>query len=47
VTATAIKSCTCEHPFQDKRYGKWMRVHNWGTKKEAWICTVCRSVKKK
>jgi len=35
-----IKKCTCKHEFQDKKYGKGMRVFNKG--KEVWRCTVCR-----
>ena len=38
-----IMQCTCQHEFQDKRYGKRNRVHNTipklgGTK---YRCTVC------
>jgi hypothetical protein len=33
------KRCTCVHEFQDKRYGKGMRVHNKMDK--GWNCTVC------
>lgn len=40
--STAIKRCTCEHDFQDKRYGKSMRLHNKSAK--GWVCTVCRNV---
>lgn len=39
----AIKKCVCEHKFQDKIYGKDMRVHT-PTKKEdnkIYRCTVC------
>jgi len=35
-----ILKCTCEHEFQDKVYGKGMRVHNINKKGEA-ACTVC------
>lgn len=38
-----IKSCTCEHYFQDKLHGKGKRVHN--TCKEGCRCTVCSKVK--
>lgn len=37
-----ILKCTCEHEFQDKRYGKGMRVHNEKASKGYWVCTVCR-----
>lgn len=35
-----IMKCTCDHEYQDKTYGKGMRVHN---RKRAgnWVCTVC------
>lgn len=35
--------CTCESPFQDKRYGKKIRVHNESKDGSdvAWTCTVC------
>jgi len=45
---SAIKQCDCVHEFQDKRYGKGMRVHT-PTKSiksgGAWRCTVCEKVK--
>jgi hypothetical protein len=34
-----VKTCTCDHKFQDARYGKGQRVFNPG-KTEA-HCTVC------
>jgi hypothetical protein len=39
-----IKKCKCNHDYQDKRYGKKMRVHN----KKAdggFVCTICRDEK--
>ena len=39
-----IKSCTCQHDYQDKKYGKGKRVHNKITKSDKnlnWRCTVC------
>jgi hypothetical protein len=43
--------CSCEHDYQDKKYGKGKRVHNWGTSKNnklgGWVCTVCNAVKSK
>ena len=38
-----ILTCTCESPFQDKRYGASKRVHNWAEKKRLFRCTVCKS----
>jgi len=41
----AIKSCTCRHEYQDRKYGKGMRVHNKAISKTGrgndWVCTVC------
>ena len=47
-----IKKCTCEHKYQDKRYGKWLRVHNptrdsRGTGIGGYRCTVCGKEKDK
>lgn len=43
--ATSIKTCKCEHKFQDERYGKQQRVHNslknTGKVGAKWRCTVC------
>ena len=38
-----IRRCTCEHKFQDKRYGKGMRVHDQSKDGNSvmWTCTVC------
>lgn len=44
-----IFRCLCEHEYQDKRYGKHMRVHNKMVSKGTtmgWRCTVCENVKK-
>lgn len=41
---TGIKPCTCQHTYQDEKYGKGQRVHNGGKGKageNVWICTVC------
>ena len=43
---TEIKKCTCEHKYQDERYGKKMRLHNEMGKCGGWRCTVCGNVKK-
>ncbi len=37
--------CTCEHPYQDKKYGKGNRVFNTGSKRDT--CTVCGRTKEK
>ena len=36
----------CSHEFQDKRYGKNNRVHNYHYKKEEYECTVCKNTRK-
>ena len=43
---TKIKKCTCNHAYQDERYGKGMRLHNETGKDGEWRCTVCGNVKK-
>jgi len=39
-----IMLCSCEHEYQDKKYGKYRRIFN-STKKnkiiQSWRCTVC------
>ncbi len=48
-----IKKCKCNHAFQDKKYGRHMRVHNGcqpeggsGSRKfNGARCTVCGDVK--
>ncbi len=44
---TKVLPCDCKHPFQDERYGKGNRVHNFAGKgdKKAWKCTVCSKSK--
>lgn len=37
---SAIMTCTCVHPFQDKEYGRGKRLFNEGIK-DKWRCTVC------
>jgi len=39
--ASIIAPCSCEHEFQDKMYGKNMRVHNVSGNNEKIYCTVC------
>ena len=41
---SSIRRCTCDHKFQDKRYGKGMRVHAIMANTNQ-RCTVCGSVK--
>lgn len=37
-----IKTCTCEHKFQDEKYGRFMRIHNpRAGKNGGYRCTVC------
>lgn len=41
---TAIKPCSCQHPWQDKKYGLGMRVMNSAPSTKTagkWRCTVC------
>ena len=44
---TIIRPCACIHEYQDKQYGKGMRVHNLrGPKhKDEAFCTVCGKMK--
>jgi len=46
---TKILKCSCDHKFQDEKYGKSKRVHNAcsADKNIQWRCTVCKSVKSK
>ncbi|MFA4972960.1 MAG: hypothetical protein WC683_10120 [bacterium] len=48
--STMIRPCTCQHYFQDARYGLHNRIHNQCKRKEGssrtrWRCTVCGAVK--
>lgn len=36
-----IKKCNCEHKYQDKKYGKRMRVMNPLIDNKGFRCTVC------
>ncbi len=43
------KACSCKHEYQDKTYGKGIRIHNAmirGGSIIGWRCTVCGSEKK-
>lgn len=39
---TVVKKCTCTHPYQDKKYGKGLRVMNSNKKGDTFRCTVCK-----
>ena len=44
MSESKIMKCTCEHKYQDKKYGKGNRVHNEITRTTNlmnWRCTVC------
>jgi hypothetical protein len=42
---TKIDKCSCDSKFQDKRYGKGMRVFNKTDKENEYRCAVCKNVK--
>ena len=47
---TKIAKCECLHEFQDKTYGKNMRVHNWApgnkvSNPNRYGCTICCKLK--
>jgi len=46
MASTIIKPCSknCESEYQDKKYGKGLRVHNLGRDKAT--CTVCGNTEK-
>lgn len=39
MSGVVIAPCVCKHPYQDKKYGTGLRVHNLGKKTKN--CTVC------
>lgn len=41
-----IKTCTCEHKFQDKMLGKYRRWMNKLSKTDGFSCTVCGKIVK-
>ena len=51
MSRTLLLRCKCQNDFQDKKYGKGIRVHNecGGSKKSRpdWRCTVCSDKKTK
>ena len=40
-----IKQCNCTHAYQDKKYGKGLRVHNLCKDPTKCRCTVCGTAK--
>lgn len=42
---TKVMHCKCDHDFQDKKYGRGLRVHNRTEKGSRTIyrCTVCNN----
>jgi len=43
-----ILKCSCSHQYQDKKYGKFLRVHNKMKKddrQQMYRCTVCKKVR--
>jgi hypothetical protein len=41
---TKVLACGCKYEYQDKIYGKQLRLHNEAkgkSAKSAWVCTVC------
>lgn len=36
-----IRKCSCEHPYQDAKYGPGQRVHNPTKDRNVTRCTVC------
>lgn len=47
VYGSKIMPCTCDHVFQDQRYGRFLRLHNRYIKPApgGWRCTVCERTK--
>ena len=49
--SSKVIPCTCIHEFQDAKYGRGNRVHNWArsgnNKIGGWRCTVCKTMKPK
>lgn len=39
--ATKLIKCTCSNKYQDEKYGKGVRVANFGDKDKIWRCIVC------
>lgn len=48
MSGTKILKCDCIHEYQDKLYGKGMRVHTSGNPQSTrpkFTCTVCTKIK--
>ena len=43
--ASTIKKCTCEHKYQDKKYGFKKRVMNEVAENRGYRCTVCGTIR--
>ena len=41
MAGTIVKQCTCVSSYQDKTYGKQMRLHNLKEDGKGGKCTVC------
>jgi hypothetical protein len=41
-----VKRCTCDSNFQDKKYGKKLRVFNLAGNEKSSKCTVCNKESK-
>jgi hypothetical protein len=41
MSGVVIKSCTCSHGYQDKKYGPGLRVMNLSVDGKKYTCTVC------
>lgn len=47
--AVKVLLCTCEHAYQDEKYGNGKRIHNKAPKVDlqtGYRCTVCGATKK-
>lgn len=42
---TKLVKCTCKSNYQDKTYGKGMRIHNKMGAGRGWRCTICSTTK--
>ena len=45
MAGTSVKQCNCDSTFQDKTYGKKMRLHNLREDGKGGTCTVCGAKK--
>ena len=43
MASTLVLRCHCKHEFQDKVYGKGLRLHNAKKEGDKFTCTVCRN----